>query len=55
VTLFMFFTSAVISHNHNHWDVAFEDIEPAHSYVIALFYGHPAVAWVRRTTRCITS
>jgi fatty acid desaturase len=45
--LFMFFTSAVISHNHNH--LAIWKSRPANlvtSYIIALFYGYPAVAWI---------
>src|SRR5712671_2676716 len=47
VTLFMFFTTAVISHNHNHLGVwRSKWLNLLTSYVIALFYGHPAVAWV---------
>src|SRR5205807_8017325 len=47
VTLFMFFTSAVISHNHNHLGMwRSKTLNLLTSYVIALFYGHPAVAWV---------
>src|SRR3977135_2338802 len=49
VTLFMFFTSAVISHNHNQlrmWRST--SLNLLTSYVIALFSGHPAVPWVRR-------
>ena len=47
VTLFMFFTSAVISHNHNHLGMwRSKTLNLFISYVIALFYGHPAVAWV---------
>jgi beta-carotene hydroxylase len=45
--IFMFFTSAVISHNHNH--LALWRSKPLNlltSYVIAMFYGHPAIAWV---------
>lgn len=45
--LFMFFTVAVISHNHNH--VSIWKSRPANlvtSYVISLFYGYPAVGWV---------
>jgi fatty acid desaturase len=46
-TLFMFFTSAVISHNHNHLGIwRSKSLNPLPSYLIALFYGHPAVAWV---------
>ncbi len=47
VTLFMFFTSAVISHNHNHLGLwRSRTLNLLTSYWIALFYGHPAVAWV---------
>src|SRR2546423_10600605 len=47
VTLFMFFTTAVISHNHNHLGVwRSKGLNLLTSYVIALFYGHPAVPWV---------
>ncbi|HZZ84030.1 MAG TPA: fatty acid desaturase [Anaeromyxobacteraceae bacterium] len=45
--LFLFFTAAVISHNHNHvsiWRSRAANVVT--SYVIALFYGYPAVAWV---------
>ncbi len=45
--LFMFFTAAIISHNHNH--VSMWKSRPANlvtSYVIALFYGYPAVGWI---------
>jgi len=45
--LFMFFTAAVISHNHNH--VAIWKSRSANlltSYVISLFYGYPSVGWV---------
>ncbi len=45
--LFMFFTAAVISHNHNHvsiWKAHWANL--ATSWVISLFYGHPAIAWV---------
>jgi beta-carotene hydroxylase len=46
-TLFMFFTTAVISHNHNHLGVWRSNAANlVTSYWIALFYGHPAVAWV---------
>jgi fatty acid desaturase len=47
VTLFFFFTTAVISHNHNHlgiWRSKTPNLLT--SYVIALFYGHPAIGWV---------
>ena len=47
VTLFMFFTTAVISHNHNHlgmWRSRLLNLLT--SYWIAIFYGHPAIAWV---------
>ena len=47
VTLFFFFTSAVISHNHNHLGMwRSKTLNLFTSYVIALFYGHPAIAWV---------
>ena len=47
VTLFMFFTTAVISHNHNHLGIwRSKALNLLTSYVIAFFYGHPAVAWV---------
>jgi fatty acid desaturase len=47
ITLFMFFTTAVISHNHNHLGMwRSKTLNLLTSYVIALFYGHPAVAWV---------
>jgi len=47
ITLFMFFTTAVISHNHNHLGIwRSKALNLLNSYVISLFYGHPAVAWV---------
>ena len=47
VTLFMFFTTAVISHNHNHLGIwRSKALNLVTSYWIAIFYGHPAVAWV---------
>jgi len=47
VTLFMFFTTAVISHNHNHLGMwRSKGLNLVTSYWIAIFYGHPAVAWV---------
>ena len=47
VTLFMFFTTAVISHNHNHLGIwRSKALNLLTSYVISLFYGHPAIAWV---------
>jgi len=45
--LFMFFTAAVISHNHNHvaiWKSRLANLLT--SYVISLFYGYPSVGWV---------
>ena len=46
-TLFMFFTTAVISHNHNHLGMwRSKALNLLTSYWIAIFYGHPAVAWV---------
>src|SRR5438045_9680965 len=47
ITLFMFFTSAVISHNHNHLGMwRSKALNLVTSYLIALFYGHHAIAWV---------
>ena len=47
ITLFMFFTTAVISHNHNHLGIwRSKGLNLVTSYVISLFYGHPAIAWV---------
>jgi beta-carotene hydroxylase len=47
LTLFMFFTTAVISHNHNHLGIwRTKPLNLLTSYWIAIFYGHPAVAWV---------
>jgi beta-carotene hydroxylase len=47
VTLFMFFTTAVISHNHNHLGMwRSRSLNLLTSYWIAIFYGHPAIAWV---------
>jgi len=46
-TIFLFFTTAVISHNHNHLGIwRSKTLNLLTSYVIAFFYGHPAVAWV---------
>lgn len=46
-TLFMFFTTAVISHNHNHLGMwRSKALNLVTSYWIAIFYGHPAIAWV---------
>jgi beta-carotene hydroxylase len=45
--IFLFFCAAVISHNHNHLSIW--KSRPANlvtSYVIGLFYGHPAIGWV---------
>jgi len=45
--LFMFFTAAVISHNHNHlaiWKSRTANLLT--SYFISLFYGHPSIGWV---------
>lgn len=47
LSLFMSVTVAVISHNHNH--IGMWKWRPANlltSYVIALYYGYPAIAWV---------
>jgi beta-carotene hydroxylase len=47
LALFMFFTSAVISHNHNHLGMwRSKALNLFTSYWIAIFYGHPAIAWV---------
>ena len=47
VTLFMFFTTAVISHNHNHLGIwRSKGLNLVTSYWIAIFYGHPAIGWV---------
>ena len=45
--LFMAFTVAVISHNHNHAPI-FHGRVPnlLVGYVISLFYGHPAFVWI---------
>jgi fatty acid desaturase len=46
-TLFMAITSAVISHNHNHISMwKWRPLNLLTSYVIAIYYGHPAIAWV---------
>jgi len=46
-TLFFFFTTAVISHNHNHLGIwRSRTLNLVTSHVISFFYGHPAVAWV---------
>ena len=45
--LWLFFCSAVISHNHNHvsmWKSRGANL--ATSYLISLFYGYPAIGWV---------
>lgn len=47
LSLWMGVTVAVISHNHNHlgiWRSRTANLFT--SYVISIFYGHPAVAWV---------
>jgi fatty acid desaturase len=47
VTLFFFFTSAVISHNHNHLGIwKSRPLNLFTSYVISIFYGYPAIGWV---------
>ena len=47
LTIWFFFTSAVISHNHNHLGVwRSKTLNLFTSYLIAMFYGHPAIAWV---------
>lgn len=45
--LALFFTAAVISHNHNHvslWKSRAANLVT--SYVISFFYGYPAIGWV---------
>lgn len=45
--IFLFFCTAVISHNHNHlsiWKSRAANLVT--SWVIGLFYGHPAIGWV---------
>ncbi len=45
--LFMGVATAVISHNHNHLSMwKSKPLNLFTSYVIALFYGHPAIGWV---------
>jgi fatty acid desaturase len=47
ITCFMFFTTAVISHNHNHLSIwKSRGANLVTSWVISLFYGHPAIGWV---------
>lgn len=45
--LFMGVTTAVISHNHNHLGIwRSRTANLLTNYVLALYYGHPAVAWI---------
>jgi fatty acid desaturase len=47
LSLFMAVTTAVMSHNHNH--LSMWKWRPANlltSYVISIYYGYPAIAWV---------
>lgn len=47
LSLFMAVTIAVISHNHNHLGLfRSRPLNLLTSYVLALHYGHPTVAWV---------
>jgi fatty acid desaturase len=45
--LWLFFTAAVISHNHNHLSIwRSKGANLVTSWVISLFYGYPAIGWV---------
>jgi beta-carotene hydroxylase len=45
--LFLFFTTAVISHNHNHLSIwRSRAANLVTSWVISIFYGYPAIGWV---------
>ena len=45
--LFLFFTTAVISHNHNHLSIwRSRGASLVTSWVISVFYGYPAIGWV---------
>jgi len=45
--LFLFFTTAVISHNHNHLSIwRGRGANLVTSWIISLFYGYPAIGWV---------
>jgi beta-carotene hydroxylase len=47
LSLFMGVTVAVISHNHNHLGIwKSKRLNLVTSYVISIYYGYPAVAWV---------
>ena len=47
ITCFMFFTTAVISHNHNHLSIwKSRGANLVTSWIISIFYGHPAIGWV---------
>lgn len=47
LSLFMGITVAVISHNHNHLGIwSSRRLNLATSYVIAAYYGYPAIGWV---------
>ncbi len=46
-SLFMAVTVAVISHNHNHLGIwRSRGLNLLSSYVISIYYGYPAVAWI---------
>ncbi|MFL5318317.1 MAG: fatty acid desaturase family protein [Myxococcaceae bacterium] len=47
LSLFMAVTTAVISHNHNHLGIwKSRGMNLVTSYVISIYYGYPAIAWV---------
>jgi beta-carotene hydroxylase len=47
LSLFMGVATAVISHNHNHLGIwKKRSLNLVTSYVIAIFYGYPAIGWV---------
>src|SRR5678816_2107925 len=46
-TVFLSVAVAVIAHNHNHLGIwRSRPLNTATSYLIAAYYGHPAVGWV---------
>lgn len=47
LSLFMGVATAVISHNHNHLSIwKSKRLNLLTSYVISIYYGHPAIGWV---------
>jgi fatty acid desaturase len=47
LALFMGIATAVISHNHNHLSIwKAKPLNLLTSYVISIYYGHPAIGWV---------